>query len=417
MALIIGTFPHFRPLLAWVLGSLFFFYAFLLRVAPSVMVEELMRDFAVSAVLLGNLSAFYFYAYAGIQLPVGLLMDHYGPRRLMTAAMTVCTAGCLLFALSPRIEVAYLGRLLIGLGAAFGWVGTLTIIVQWFPPQRFALFGGLAQVFGMAGAVFGQAPLSAGVSAFGWRGTLLVVAAGGALLALALWLCVRDRPRPSGLAAVSLRVSLRQVAANPQTWLNALVGLALTGPLLAFAGLWGVPYVMTVYGLPKEAAAATVSLLFIGWAIGAPLMGWLSDRIGRRRPLLVAGGLLSAGTLALILYVQPLPLLGLSALLLLNGMGGSTMVVAFALVREHNPPGGSGAAMGIVNTAVVGSGALFQPLIGWLLDANWQGQLIAGARIYAPDTYAIALSVLPLGSLLGVFCALILRESYCRPQV
>jgi len=228
--------PSWRPLLAWALASLFFCYGFVQRVSPSVMVAELMRDFSAGATILGNLSAFYFYAYAALQIPVGLLMDRIGPRRLMTGAVAVAAAGSVLFASSEAITGAYLGRLLIGAGAAFSWVGVLTVLIQWFPAHRFALFTGMAQAVGMAGAIFGQAPLALSVEQIGWRSTLIVVAAIGFALAIGTWLVVRDKPHEAA-SSVGIGASLKVLLRNRETWLNAIFGLSMTAPILAF----GVP--------------------------------------------------------------------------------------------------------------------------------------------------------------------------------
>ncbi len=228
------------PLLGWLVGSLFFFYAWILRVSPSVMVEELMRDFSVGGAIVGNLSALYFYGYAGMQIPVGLLLDRFGPRRLMTVAAGVVAVACLMFAWSDGLMGASVARFLIGAGCAFSLVGAMAVAGQWFPRERFALLAGLAMMFGMAGGVFGQAPLRVAVDATDWRTTMATVGVVGFGLMLAAWLFVRDRRRGSGGVGAVLE-GLRRVAGNRETWLNAVAGLGSTGPLLAFAGLWGVP--------------------------------------------------------------------------------------------------------------------------------------------------------------------------------
>ena len=179
-------------LFGWLTGAVFFFYAWVLRVAPSVMVEELMRDFAVGAAVLGHLSAAYFYGYAGMQLPVGVLLDRFGPRRLMTLAALVCAGGCVLFALSSSLAAASAGRFLIGASAAFSLVGSMAVAGQWFHANRFALLSGLSMAMGMAGGVFGQAPLRLAVEAADWRTVTAVLASGGLALAPAGLLLLGD---------------------------------------------------------------------------------------------------------------------------------------------------------------------------------------------------------------------------------
>lgn len=413
----VGWTEGWRPWAAFLLGCLFFCYGFFQRVSPSVMVEDLMRDFAVGAAILGNLSAFYFYAYAPIQIPVGLMLDRYGPRRLLAGAAALCGAGSLIFAFAHDVNLAYLGRFLVGAGAAFTWVGAVTLVTLYFPLNRFAFLVGVTQFFGMTGGVFGQAPLAAAVAQFGWRATLAVAAIAGVILGALIYLIVRDRPRPSGTGAaprVSMIAALRHVASNPQTWVAACLGGALVGPVLAFGGLWGVPYLMQVYGIERTAAAGATSLFFVGFGLGAPILGWLSDHIQRRRTLLIMATSISLTTLLLLLLIPGLPLSVVSALFGFHGVGAGAMVLSLATAREHNRPDMTGAVYGLVNTAVVGGGALLQPLIGLLLDLQWDGQMAAGARVYAVDAYRWALAVLPMVSLIGLIAALLTRETHCR---
>lgn len=403
------------PFLAWLTGALFFFYAWVLRVAPSVMVEELMRDFAVGAAAIGNLSAFYFYGYAGMQVPVGMMIDRFGPRRLMTAAAALCALGCVVFALSTAFWAVAAGRFLIGASAAFSLVGAMAVAGQWFPPTRFALLSGLAMMMGMAGGVFGQAPLRLVIEASDWRSATLVLAAGGLALAVASWATVRDRQRGArGLGKVF--GGLGQVVRSRQTWLIALAGLGTTAPLLGFAGLWGVPYLAATHGLDLAAAATITSTLFIGWGVGAPLFGWFSDRIRLRRPPFIAGLVLCALAMAGLVYLPALPVWMVVALCFLCGFGGSAQIVGFAAVREHNGAAVTGTAIGLVNAMVTGGGALYQPLLGWLLDLRWTGKLEAGARIYDVAAYRFAFGVLVAAVAVGLACTIAMRETHCRQR-
>lgn len=402
-----------RGIAAWALGALFFCYGFFHRVSPSVMVEELMRDFDVGAAALGNLSAFYFYVYASIQIPVGLLLDRFGPRRLLAGSAALCGLGSLLFAMAGSLSLAYAGRSLIGLGAAFTWVGVLTIVTSYFPPTRFARFVGLAQMFGMVGAVAGQAPLASAVAAFGWRTTLIGAAGFGLVLALVLWAVIEERPEAAsrdGDAAPGLFAGLRRVLRNPQTWFCALHGAAMTAPTLSFVGLWGVPWLVQVHGLSRTEAGSIMSVGFVGFGIGAPLMGWLSDWLGRRRIVMVSASAVGLAALLGVLYLPGLPIAGRTALILLHGLASGAMVVGFAAAREHNPPEASGAAYGLVNTFTVGSGALFQPLIGIALDWAWTGESAGGVRVYGADAYAMAFATLIGGGVIGLAAAFASRE-------
>lgn len=407
--------PRLLPVLGWLTAATFFFYAWVMRVAPSVMVEELMRDFAVGAAVLGNLSAAYFYGYAGMQIPVGLLLDRFGPRRPIAIAALACAGGCVLFALGSSLTAVTLGRFLIGASAAFSLVGAMAVAGQWFPANRFAILSGGAMAMGMAGGVLGQAPLRLAVEATDWRTANLLLALGGVALAVAAVATVRDRWRGGGGVGAVLS-GLGIVARHRQTWLIALAGLGTAAPLLGFASLWGVPFLVTAHGLPRTLAASLTSALFVGWGIGAPLFGWLSDRIGRRKPAVVGGLAAQIVVLAVLIYVPGLPVAALGGLCFLVGFLGSSQIVCFALARENHARQLSGTAIGFVNMMVTGAGALFQPLVGFLLDLAWAGDTALGARVYDTGAYRLALTSLVVACLAGLLCLAPVRETYCRSQ-
>ncbi len=406
--------------LVWGLGALCFTYAFFHRVAPSVMVNDLMRDFAVGGAVLGNLSAVYFYAYVGLQIPVGLFIDRWGPRQVLTVTVALAACGSFLFAWADSLTVAYVGRALIGAGVAFGFVGGLALATNWFPTRRFALLSGLTMFAGMAGGIGGQAPQAALVEAFGWRDTVFWTGIAGLVLAALIWLVVRDRPPQASTSAEpaasgrTVMAGLRKVLRNPQTWVIALYGAMMSSSLLAFGSLWGVPYMMESYGLSRPAAAFSASLLLLGWALGGPATGWISDHLGRRKLPMVMGAAIGLVSIVTLLYVPGLPLIAVQALLVVNGAAGGSMVISYAAAREHNP-GPVGAAYGFTNMATVSGGALFQPFIGWLLDLNWEGAVHAGARVYSVAAYKTAFVTLPILFAIALFAALMIRETWCRP--
>ncbi|MEM6985270.1 MAG: MFS transporter [Pseudomonadota bacterium] len=405
-----------RAVFAFTLGCLGFAYAFVQRVAPSVMTGELMRDLSVGAAALGTLSAMYFYSYAVIQLPVGMLLDRFGPRKLLSAAMLVCAAASLAFAASDSVVSASLSRAMVGAAVAFCFVGTLTIANLWLPANRFATLAGLVQSVGMMGAMLGQAPLRWMVDDLGWRGSFQALAVVAALLAVSMfWVIPRRAQRADTQPANAANQqsdagSALSVLKNPHTWRCALIGFALTPIMLAFAGLWAVPWMVQIHGFTEATAAGTASLLFLGWAVGSLLSGFVSDLIGRKRPVLLLGGCLCVVCYAALLFLPSLSHAALSALFVLIGLGGATMVLTFGLVRTGNPPAHAAAAMGVVNTCVVGSGAVMQPLIGWLLELYWDGQTRDGVQVFSESTYQLAFSSLLVLLAIGVVATWLMRE-------
>jgi MFS family permease len=407
-------------LAAWFLAAFGFFFAWVVRVSPSVMVEPLMAEFQVGGALLGTLSGLYFYTYALLQAPAGIALDRWGPRRALALTALVTAAGCALFAFAPTIEIAYLGRLLIGGGVCFAFLGSLVLASAWFPPRRFAMFSGLGMALGMLGGIAGQAPLAIAVERMGWRDTMQVLALAALALAAATWLVVRDAPggravRHAGVTGESVLRGLWSVVRRPQTIYIAAFGGLMSAPMLAFGALWGVPYTMQAYGLDKIAAASVMAPILFGFMAGAPAWGWFSDRIGRRKAPMIAGAITGLAAVAAALYIPGLPLTLYSTLLFFVGFGGACMAVSYAATREHNAGGGTGAALGFVNMCSVLGGAVFQPLIGWLLDLQWDGTLKAGARVYSLETYRVALVVLPSLYIAGLLFATRVRETYCRP--
>ena len=405
-----------RTIIAFALGALFFGYAFVQRVSPSVMTNELMRDFAVGGAALGSLSAFYFYAYASIQLPVGMLTDRYGPRKLMSFAVGLCAIASAGFALSDSVLTASIGRALVGGTVAFAFVGTLAIAGYWFKPAQYAMLAGLLQTVGMSGAIFGQAPLRQVVDSIGWRGTMGTLGVIAILLSILLFLLVPHRTheqRKEG-PSVGIIVGLKSVASNSQTWLCALIGFGMAAIMLGFGGLWGVPWLSNVYGYSTVEAAAIISMLFVGWAIFSPLAGWASDRMGRRNPILTLGSIIALSAFSIVIFYTPENTYLLMAMIFITGVGGCAMTASFSSVKELNSLEYSSTALGLMNMFVVGSGAVMQPLIGWLLDMNWSGTMIDGARVYSENAYTIAFTSLLLVTAAACIGTIILRETRCR---
>jgi len=410
----------------WALGAALYLAGFFQRVAPAVMTQELMAEFAIAAAGLGNLSAFYFYSYVAMQIPTGLMVDRHGARRVLAVGAAIASLGSLLFALAPNLAVANLGRLLIGGAVGVAWVGTLKLAGHWLPPQRFAMASGLALAAGMTGAVTAGVPLRWAVGEFGWRPVMLAGAAAISLVCVAIWWLVRDDPAERGYrgylaaqppAAVppSAWRGLAEVLRYRNSWLAFLAPQGVTGAILSFGGLWGVPYLVAVYGFSTQRAAFYCSALMLAWALGGPVFGALSDRLRERKPLYVIGAF-SALMLWSIVILAPRPLGPnlLLTLLLAAGFSSGCMVIGFAFAKESVPARYAGTATGFANMGSMTGAMLQQPLIGWILDLNWSGTLVAGVRAYDASAFAAGFTLV-LGWLAVSFAAaLMTRETHAR---
>lgn len=417
--------PASAAWLVWGLGAALYFIAFYQRVAPAVIANELTAEFSLTAASLGNLSAFYFYAYVGFQIPTGLLVDRWGARKLLTLGCVIAAAGSLLFAWAPTLAWANAGRFLIGGSVGVAFVCMLKLAAHWMVPRQFALTSGIALTVGVVGAVLAGAPLRMLVDAFGWRGVMAVSGIVTGLLALAIWWQVRDDPSERGYAthfageveqgaASSIWQSLREVFSYRNTWLLYFVPGAFSGIVLSFAGLWGVPFLTTHYGLSKAHAAGLCSVMLVAWAIGSMTYGPLSERMGKRKPLFIAGVIATQLLWAVLVWVPGLPYAALVALLIVTGFVGSGFILVFAYAKESVPAQLAGTASGIVNMGVMTGGMLMQPLIGWMLDLRWTGALNNGVRVYDLAAYQQAFSLLFLWGALALLMLWLARETYCR---
>lgn len=405
--------PSISAIKAWAivgLGGLFYCYEYFLRVTPSMMTNELMQAYQLDAAMLGHLAAFYYYAYTPMQLPVGLLIDHYGPRRLLIFACLICVMGTLLFAISDRLLLAQMGRFLVGLGSAFGFVSVLKLATLWLPIRRFAMIAGLATTAGMIAAIIGDNAMALLVHWTGWRNTAYISAIlGVALAALIAALMPDSYQKPSQSQWVELKQLLKgtyQFIKDYRIWLNGIIGCILYLPLSAFAELWGVPYLQNVMHYSASEAASTISAVFLGWAIGGPIAGRISDVTENRLLPMLLGAVSCGAIISIILAFPTVSHLTLSVLLFLFGFSSSAQVIVFAFCRDLSPFKLSGTALALTNMIVMLGAIISQPAIGMLLD--WVGGRPGISKLslsYSVSDYQFALSILPLS--MAIACILL----------
>ena len=413
-----------RAWVIWLLSALFMFYKYALEVSPSVMTNTLMGAFEIGGTELGNLTACYFYAYLFLQIPAGLLIDKIGPRKVTTLAIALCALGCVIFAQSNTFFFAGVGRFLTGAGAAFAAVNCLKLILNWFPQRRFAFMTGLMMTVAMLGAAGGQAPLSRFIQSVGnWRHAMETIGLAGLVLAVVFWVVVRDKPesheRERHIVApkLSIYASLKQILTNPQSWwLSIYSGLAFA-PVMIFGGLWGVAFISEAFLIPHYTAAQSVSLIFIGFAVGAPLFGWISDLLKRRWIVMFWGTLLALASITTIIYNSNLSYASLASLLFFFGFSISSFLLCFTMMREINLPGLVATAIGFMNAFDALCGAVSDPLTGWFLDLKWDGKIIDGARVFSVINYKIAFITIPVYLLLSLFILYKVKETKCKPSV
>lgn len=397
----------------WIVAAMFFFLEYVIRVSPTVMAQHLIKDFNITAYSLGVLSAYYYYAYIAMQIPVGILLDRYSVRFLLSSMAFLCAASAILFARTHTLGFAEFSRLLIGVTGAFAFVGALKLASLWFSPNRFGFLAGITQALGMLGASAGIAPLAVTVEHIGWRSTLMILGVLVAILAVVIFVIVRDSSdRKNRIDSDTLITGIAVVLKNPMTWINGLVVGLLYMPTGAFGELWGSLYIQRVYNVTPEVAASLVSCIFIGWAIGGPLFGRVSDSIGRRKPIILGSAILSLIFILILLYMPFLPMAFLFVIAFLYGVSNIGVATCYASACEINPRKFAGSSLGFTNMASIILGAIFQPIIGKLLDLNWDGHYLAGSRYYSAHDFQISMAVLPLGLIVCIVVCFFLKESF-----
>jgi MFS family permease len=400
------------------LAASFYLYEFVLQVAPSVMADPMMKTFHVSAEGFGVISAFYFYAYAPMQLPAGLLFDRYGPRKLMTAALLLCAVGSFFFASTDSVFTAALGRLLIGIGSAFSFIGVLVLLSRWFPPHHFAIFAGIAQLMSSVGAIFGEMPLASLINHVGWREASFILAAIGIVLALLLWCFIRDFPHQTTQSIPERRLRdewrhLIEVCRHSYTWITGAYAFCIWTPIAIFAALWGVPYLQEKYQISVMTASGMCSMIWFGIGVGSPLLGWVSDRFSNRRLALAISSGLGLWATVVLLYSPGVPIYWMYVVLFIFGLGAGGQTVSFAVVKDNNPSHLVGTASGFNNLSVLIGGAIFQPLVGVILNHSNSWHLVNDVPVYAISSYQNALVVMPVCYFLSLALVVFkMRESH-----
>jgi MFS family permease len=399
------------------LAASFYLYEFILQVAPSVMAGPMMKTFKVSAEGFGVISAFYFYAYAPMQLPAGLLFDRYGPRKLMTSALMLCALGSFFFASTDSVITASLGRFLIGIGSAFSFIGVLVLVSRWFPPQHFAILAGVAQLMSSVGAMFGEVPLAALIEHVGWRQSSFLLAGVGFLLALLLWSFIRDYPHQStqSVPVHPFRdewVRLKEVCGKAYTWVTGAYAFCIWTPIAVFAALWGVPYLEAKFDVSVVVASGLCSMIWLGIGIGSPLLGWVSDRFSSRRFALTISSVFGLASTLILLYCTDVSIGWMYVVLFMLGMGAGGQTVSFAVVKDNNPSHLVGTASGFNNLSVLIGGAIFQPLVGVILHRSSEWHLVGGVHVYGVGSYQTALFVMPVCFAASLLLAMLMKESH-----
>ncbi|WP_313695660.1 MFS transporter [Halorarum halobium] len=414
-----------RRHLMWAALAFGFLFVNFFRNSTAVLAGELAADFSTTAAELGLLHSSFYYIYAAAQLPAGLVADRYGPRRVVAGGLVGMAVGVTVFAASGSLAVGFLGRALAGFGGSVIYVAVLRFCANWFAPEEFATMTGFTIAAAGLGGILATTPLAIVAGAAGWRVVLLASAGTMLVAAVLVAVVVQDRPTEADAAAhegvegepdggedaAALRDVLagaRRVLADLDTWLMGTMLFLVIGLNFTVVGLWGVPYIVNLYDVSVATAALTVLAANVGFALGSPTFGALSDRLGRRTEVILASCLLFCGSYAVVFLTVTPPLVVVAAAFFTAMFVTGGASVAYTVAKERHVDD-SGAATGTVNGLAYAGAAVFPAVMGVVLDAYWTGEVIDGARAYTEAGYRVAFGLVTLGGVVAVACALALH--------
>ncbi len=377
------TYKQYKYIL-FVILALAYIFVYFHRLCAAVVAVDMMEDLKSGGALMGLLGSAYFYPYAAMQLPAGLLSDSWGPRRTITLFFIVASIGSIILGLAPTVMWAIAGRTIVGIGVAMLFVPTLKILAQWFKAKEFAFMTGLLIAMGGVGTLMATSPLAYLSNSLGWRTSFVLIGIITLVSSILIWLIVRDRPADAGFdiiekgsllgeSRISLRDGVRQVVTHPRFWVISIWFFFSCAVFFSFGGLWGGPYLMHIYGLTKSESGSILSMLAIGMIVGSPVLSFASDKIFRaRKPVIIIASIVSLViTAVLAFHTGGLPIASLYALCFFMGFfTNAIVVVGFTMAKELFPVQIAGTSTGLVNFFPFLGGALAQPLLGYLLERH-----------------------------------------------
>lgn len=389
----------------WLFPLLFFAYQFILRLWPGLMMPQIMQQFAIDASSFGIMASFYYYGYAGMQLPVAMLLDKFGPRIIVAFFAILCGVGTLIFTYTDNFYLAVLSRFLIGVGSAVGFLGVSKVVSEWFRPEEYGKMIGFSFTFGLMGAIYGGRPISLLIDAYSWQKVALTLALISVFLGLATYFFLRSpKLKNEDLKqhnSISDSSGVLEVILSPTILWLAIANFLMVGALEGFADVWGVQYLITAYNLEKADAASFTSLIFVGMLFGGPLLAFLSRKMGQYF-VIMACAIGLALAFALLILMQHYNSILLSSVFFVIGIMCCYQVIVFAAGSDLVPAKSLGITIAFLNCMNMLGGSFFHSVIGKIMDIFWQGAVDQNnVKIYSLEAYQYSLSLIPICAVIG----------------
>ena len=341
-------------------------------------------------------------------------MDRYGARKLLTIASLMCGVASILFGIAPDVWLSIIGRIFMGVGSAFAFIGMVYISSHWFHGKILAFLVGIGNSIGMLGAVFGEGPLSQLIHVYSWRTVSIILGLVGIGLGIIIFVAVRNEPTSMEMKSpkpkTSIMHGIKSVCKNPQTWINGIVAMMFYTATVSFGGLWAIPFLQQTQGFSNESASYATSMIYVGWIVAGPIVGWASDKLCDRKFLIYTLTFLSIVLFCLITYSPIRSPFWIFTLMFLLGCALSGELLCYSLSIELNKPENKGAALAITNCLVFIAGSVVQTVVGFILDYNWSGGMVGDVRLYSLTNYKIALTAFPITLLIALIFTFFIRE-------
>jgi predicted MFS family arabinose efflux permease len=404
-----------RPWLVWWIAAAFYLYELVLRVSPSVMTDGLMSSFNATSTLIGILISFYYYSYTVLQLPCGIIIDKLGAKNLLLSSSVLCIAGSCLFASTENINIAQLGRFLIGAGSACAFISCLQIATNLFASKYFVILVGVTNVMGTFGGLLGGFPVAKLVNSFGWRTTTYVLAGIGIVIVVLIVLFIpkniRNASDNRNSSSIPILKTVLNLISNYQVVLSGIVSGLMYLPISSFAELWVVPFFMSKYGVNNETASTAAAAIFVGVAVGSLVIAMLVRRLGGYMKSLRIFAILTVALFVFLVFKSDDFTTSIIVVFLIGVMTGA-QPICFTCSKNYVPAHMAGSALAMTNCLIMAIGAIFQPMLGALLDSFWGGEFAEnGVRIYDASCYKFAILTIPVAIFASVFISLFMKET------
>lgn len=393
-------------LLPWLIcltAALFPFYSFFQMNMMNSFGTELAQAYSLTSTQFGILSAIFFYTNALFLLPAGICLDRYETRTLILLAMLFSTSGAFIIATSHVLPLIAIARFFAGLGHSFAILSCFCLVVQWFQPRQRAYVMGIVTTIALLGGVMAQTPFTLLLNHISWKNVLLIDGGMGLIITLIIWKCLETHTLNNPLRSKQgfSRINLVEIIKSPQNWYCAIYSCTLSLPLFLFGAVWGNQYLTSVFKLSAIDASVVSSMIFIGMIIGSPLLGWFSDRIQRRKPLMLVSAFFLLPVMVVLIVATQLTVMMLLILFFLMGLFSSAQIIGYPTITENNSSVVAGAALSFISVGIMLGGAISQTLFGWTLEKSH-------------DNFLLPLLILIVAFFISFLSAFLIRETYCK---